>query len=137
MAELTALEQQALRDALDDEYKAWATYDQVIRDLGEDRRFVHIRDAESRHITALRALFERYGLAIPTNTWPGRAPQFQTLREACEGGVEAEIANAALYDRLMRSTHRSDILAVFEYLQRASQERHLQVFRRCAARFGP
>lgn len=134
MSALTATEKQALHDALDDEYKAWATYDQVIRDLGPERPFTNIRDAEARHIEALRALFERYGLEIPANTWAGRVPRFASTREACEAAVDAEIANAALYDRLMRSTNRTDIVFVFENLKAASQERHLQAFRRCASR---
>jgi hypothetical protein len=137
MSELKTTEQQALRDALEDEYKAWATYDQIIRDLGEERPFINIRDAEARHISALRALFERYALEIPANTWADRVPRYKSTHEACAAGVEAEIANAALYDRLMRSTNRSDILAVFSNLKRASQERHLQAFRRCATRRGP
>lgn len=130
---LNATEAQALRDALDDEYRAWATYDQVIRDLGPERPFINIRDAEARHIEALRALFVRYGLEAPENTWPGRVPRYASRREACEAGVAAEIANVDLYKRLQRSTDRADILQVFSNLQRASQERHLQAFQRCAA----
>lgn len=136
MSVLAEAERQALRDALDDEYRAWATYDQVIRDLGPVRPFVNIREAEARHIEALRALFRRYGLEIPENTWPGRVPRFASVREACEAAVDAEIENAALYDRLMRSTDRQDILTVFGNLQRASEEHHLRAFRRCATR-GP
>lgn len=136
MSELTDAEQQALRDALDDEYQAWARYDQVIRDFGPQRPFLNIRDAEARHIEALRALFDRYGLAVPANTWPGRVARYANPQEACEAAVDAEIANAALYDRLMRSTTRPDLLAVFGNLRRASQERHLQAFRRCASRGG-
>jgi hypothetical protein len=127
-------ERGALRDALDDEYRAWATYDQVTRDFGPERPFINIRDAEARHIDALCALFRRYGLEVPKNTWPGRVPRFASIREACEAGVEAEVANAELYDRLMRSTSRRDILAVFGNLRRASQDRHLPAFRRCASR---
>jgi rubrerythrin len=56
------------------------------------------------------------------------------MREACQAGVDAEIANVALYDRLMQNTSRQDILAVFENLRRASQERHLPALRRCAER---
>jgi hypothetical protein len=127
-------EQKALRDALDDEYRAWATYDRVIRDFGPERPFINIREAEARHIDALRALFERYGLAVPDNPWPGRVPRFASTREACRAGIEAEVDNAALFDRLMRSTSRPDILAVFGNLQRASHDRHLPAFRRCATR---
>jgi hypothetical protein len=41
---------------------------------------------------------------MPGNPWAGRAPRFASTREACQAGVEAEVENAALYERLMRST---------------------------------
>lgn len=134
MDTLTANERQALYDALDDEHRAWATYDQVIRDFGPERPFINIREAEMRHIQALQRLFQRYGVPIPENTWVGKAPRFASLKEACEAGVTAEVDNAALFERLLQSTNREDILAVFQNLQRASQQRHLPAFRRCAAR---
>jgi hypothetical protein len=133
MTILDDIEQQALHDALDDEYRAWATYDQVVRDFGPKRPFTNIREAEARHIAALRTLFQRYELEVPENTWPGRVPHYASAREACGAGIKAEIANAVLYERLMRCTSRQDILAVFGNLQRASQERHLPAFRRCVA----
>jgi rubrerythrin len=131
---LDEAEIRALREALDDEHKAWATYDQVIRDLGPERPFSNIIEAEARHIEALQSLFQRYGLEVPENPWPGRVQRFASLREACEAGIQAEIENSALYERLLRSTSRPDILAVLRNLQRASQERHLPAFRRCASR---
>jgi hypothetical protein len=131
---LDEAEIRVLHEALDDEHKAWATYDQVIHDFGPERPFINIRDAEARHIEALRSLFERYGLKVPENPWLGRVPRFASLREACEAGIQAEIANSTLYDRLLRSTSREDILAVLRNLQRASQERHLPAFRRGASR---
>jgi rubrerythrin len=131
---LDEAEIRALHEALDDEHKAWATYDQVIRDFGPERPFSNIIEAEARHIAALRSLFQRYGLEVPENPWPGRVPRFASLQEACEASIQAEIENSALYDRLLHSTTRPDILAVLRNLQRASQERHLPAFRRCATR---
>jgi hypothetical protein len=134
MLVLNDLERRALHEALDDEYRAWATYDQVVRDFGHERPFINIVEAEARHIAALRSLFERYGLEVPENPWLGRVPRFASTREACAAGIEAEVDNSALYERLLRSTQRNDILAVFRNLQRASQERHLPAFRRCMSR---
>lgn len=131
---LSDSEANALREALDDEYLARTTYDQVIEDFGPERPFTNIRAAEARHIEALRTLFVRYELEMPDNPWPGRVPRLASLREACEAGIEAEVANVALYERLMQSTERSDILAVFGNLFRASQENHLPAFKRCASR---
>lgn len=134
MNELTEPEVHALREALDDEHRAWATYDQVLRDFGEIPPFSNIRDAEARHIEALRNLFDRYGLPVPENPWPGKVERFASVREACEAGVTAEIANGALHERVLASTQRPDILTVFRNLQEASQQRHLQAFQRCTER---
>ena len=124
----------ALREALDDEYNAFSTYDQVIADFGEVRPFLNIRGAEARHIDALLGLFGRYNVRPPANQWPGKVDRYPSIRDACAAAVEAEIANAALYERLLASTGRSDILMVFRNLRDASQERHLAAFRRCVER---
>jgi rubrerythrin len=134
MSQLTENEIRALNEALDDEYRAWTTYRQVITDFGEVQPFSNIIDAEARHIRALSALFARYGLAILENRWPGDAARYAGLQVACEAGAAAEMENEALYRRLMGSTKRPDILAVFRDLQAASQERHLPAFQRCIER---
>jgi len=131
---LDASEQQALADALDDEYKSHETYAQVIRDFGEVRPFINIVEAEARHIAALLALFDRYGTVPPENRWAGKAPRFKSVHEACLAGVQGEIDNVALYDRVLASTRRVDILDVFHSLRAASQDRHLPAFQRCAQR---
>lgn len=136
MGSLSEAEVRLLHEALDDEYHAWAIYDQVVADFGAVAPFSRIREAEARHIAALLSLFDRYGLQAPGNPWPGRVKRFGSLQEACEAAVQAEIANAALYERLLAGTDRTDILAVLRKLQAASQERHLGAFQRCASRQG-
>lgn len=135
MSELTETEIQVLHEALDDEYHAWATYNQVIADFGEVPPFSNIREAEGRHIEALCALFAYYGLPIPENPWPGKVARYASLQAACEAGVTAEIVNSEMYDRLIGATQRPDILAVLRNLQAASQQRHLPAFQRCAKSF--
>ena len=134
MGLLSGAEIHALNEALDDEYHAWATYDQVIADFGEVPPFNNIREAEARHIEALCTLFARYGLPVPENPWPGKVARYASLQAACEAGVAAEIANGELYERLLGATERSDILTVLRNLQEASQQRHLSAFQRCAQR---
>lgn len=136
MDTLNQAEAHALHEALDDEYFAWATYDQVTRDFGEVRPFSNIREAEARHIEALLRLYVRYGLSVPENTWPDRVKRFASLHSACEAAVTVEIANAELYERLLVATERPDILSVLRNLQEASQQRHLPAFQRCAQRGG-
>jgi len=137
MTPLAPTELRALEEALDDEYRAWSTYGQVIADFGDIRPFSNIREAEGRHIQALLALFARYGVVVPPNPWAGKVTRYASVREACEAGVAAEIENGALYERLLAATQRPDVLAVFRNLQEASQQRHLPAFRRCAGRRRP
>lgn len=132
--QLNARELADLLAALDDEYKARATYVQVLADFGEVRPFANIVEAEQRHIGALLRIFERYGLDVPPDPWPGQVPRFVSLSEACRAGVAAEIENAALYNRVLDGTTRPDLLDTYRNLQRASQENHLPAFQRCAER---
>lgn len=131
MDKLTDAEFNALHEALDDEYQAWSIYDQVITDFGEVRPFINIRDAEARHIEALRTLYIRYGVPIPENNWPGKVERYTSVQAACEASVAAEVANGELYDQLFKTELRPDILKVLRNLQQASLERHLPAFQRC------
>jgi hypothetical protein len=130
--ELDESETEALLMALDDEYKAWSVYDQVIADLGTVRPFVSVQKAEENHIAALVTLFDRYGLEVPANDWPGNVPTFETAADACTAGVQAEIGNASLYDELLSMIDNPDIVRVFTALQQASQTMHLPAFEQCA-----
>lgn len=136
MNQLTEHEKGVLLEALDDEYHAWATYDQVIADFGDVAPFTNIRAAEARHIEALLSLFRRFDLKVPHNSWPGRVERYPSLLAAFEAGVAAEVANAGLYDRLLATTERPEIAVVLRRLQAASQQRHLPAFRRGVERQG-
>lgn len=131
---LTVQETNALLEALDDEHKAWATYDQVIRDFGLVRPFVNIRGSERRHIAALTRLFEKHGLVAPPNLWVGVTPRFADVRTACAAAVAGEIDNINLHTRLLALVKAADVRAVLERLRDASQFRHLPAFQRCLSR---
>lgn len=134
MNKLTDTEIRVLHETLDDEYRSWASYDQVIADFGEVRPFINIRQAEARHIEALLGLFERYALPVPSNPWLGKVERYASLQAVCEAGVVAEIANGEMDERLLGQTQRTDILTMLRHLQEASQQRHLAAFQRCAQR---
>lgn len=125
---------QALDWALDDEYKARATYDAVIKKFGDVRPFSNIREAEEKHINSLIGLYKKYNLDIPKSTWDGNMIAPESIVRACADGVQAEINNATLYrDKLLPVvTQYTDITKVFESLMRASQENHLPAFERCS-----
>lgn len=123
---------EALAEALDDEYKAIATYESVLAAFGPVRPFVHIVEAERRHADALLRLFAGRGLTPPADRWRGTVPAPASIEEACALGVSAEVENAALYQRLLAAVEGdAEVTQVFTALRDASQQRHLPAFRRC------
>ncbi|MDY0092371.1 MAG: DUF2202 domain-containing protein [Candidatus Vecturithrix sp.] len=132
--QLDAKTQQALLDALNDEYKALATYQQVIEQFGDIRPFTNIMKAEQTHVEELLPLFEKYGVAVPENEWIGKITAFASIEDALKAGVQAEIENAQMYDEFFTFVQEQDILQVFTQLRDASQEKHLPAFQRGAER---
>lgn len=126
-APLDASTQQALSDALNDEYHAHAFYQAVIDKFGQVAPFTNILRAESAHIASVQALMTRYGMTIPADAYIGKVPVPATLTEALKTAVDAEKANVALYDRL-GTMAQPDIQAVFAQLRTVSQTRHLPAF---------
>lgn len=124
-----------LGDALDDEYKAEATYAAVIARFGPVRPFINIVEAERRHANALLRQFDRLGFLPRENRWAGNVPAPATLRDACAGAIAAEEDNIALYDRILPDVRDPEVRMVLERLQEASRDRHLPAFRRCLARY--
>ncbi len=133
VGELPQSVKDALDEAINDEYKALSTYEAVISKLGNVRPFSMIKGAEEQHITSLKAIYDKYALVAPKNTLSGKVTSPATLKEACQTGVEAEIANASLYrDKLLPAVKDyEDINSVFIKLMNASQDKHLTAFERC------
>jgi len=128
----------ALGVAIDDEYKARATYREVLAVHGNVRPFSNVVEAEERHIDILEAVFAQRGLPVPPDPWPARVQAPSTVVEACEAAVVAERENVRLYDRLLSAVRgENDVETVFRRLQSASRDRHLPAFERCAGRARP
>jgi len=125
-----------LTEALEDEYKARATYRKVIEKFGSVRPFVNIVEAEERHVAALLSLFGHYGIPAPEDHWPERVSVPDTVEQACCHAIEAEKENMAMYDRLLAATVEPGVRRVLENLQAASRDRHLPAFERCLQRRG-
>lgn len=127
---------QVLLSALDDEYRAEATYQAVIDKHGEVRPFINIIQAEQRHSDMVAAELVRNGWEVPANPHLGKLEAPATVLEACQLGEQAEVENIALYDRLLPQVDDPQSKAVLERLQWASRENHLPAFQRCVARGG-
>lgn len=133
---------EAIKIALDDEYRAAAFYEGVIAKFGDVRPFINIVEAERRHARRLEQLLTAAGAEVPANPYSSgeKAPPAvpASLREACQIGVDAEIENAALYDaRLLPLVEGyADVTAAMLDLRAASQDKHLPAFLRCVERGG-
>ena len=125
----------ALGAALDDEYHARAVYRAVLDAYGDVRPFVNIVESEERHIQALRRLCERYGVAVPVDSWPARVSAPSSLEAACQTALEAERENGILYERLIEAAgDRADVVETFQRLAEASQQNHIPAFERALQR---
>jgi len=103
----------------------------VINQFGSVYPFSTIVTAEQQHVNALVRQAEKYGVAVPANPGIDENISFASISDACAAGVEAEIADAALYDDLKLVTTHSDLVRVYDALQNASLNSHLPAFEAC------
>lgn len=124
---------QMLTYALQDEYLAQARYNNIISTFGNIPTFVQIREAEMRHITALLPLFERYQVPLPIDISESFVTTPDNLKAAFAAGVQGEIENIYMYERLLLQNIPNDVRIVFNQLRNASLN-HLAAFERGVAR---
>jgi len=128
---LDAEEQSILTEFLIDEHKALATYESIMSDFGAIQPFASIARAEEQHIAALERVFSRYDVTLPQiPTFD--IPSFGSPEEAAAAAVQAEIDNAALYDRLLGGIDNPDVVQVAGNLRDASLNNHLPAFEAAA-----
>jgi len=125
----------ALVAAINDEYKARATYQAVLDKFGSVPPFANTVRSEGTHIAALERLFAAYGLPVPPDAYAGTVEVPATLKEAAQIGVDAEIGNVAMYDGFLTFVQESNVVTVFTQLRDASQDKHLPAFQRALSRF--
>jgi len=125
---------EVLREVLDDTYRARATCRKVIEGFGSIRPFVTILHAEERHARALRALFKRFGVEAPRDTWPTRLSAPDTLVEACAAASRSELDREAMYQRVIPLVQDPAVRRILRRIQESSYMHHLPAYRRCFAR---
>ena len=135
--------QAALLEALtgpDGEYAAYAMYTAVIDTYGQVEPYVTIREAEGRHIEALKRQLDRYGIDYPTeNPYIGQVTAPESLAAAAQAWADGEIANVELYDKLISQVPADEypnVVRVLENLRSASLEAHLPAFQAAAENGG-
>jgi len=130
--------EETLLRSLDDTYTAIALYTGALDRLGAVVPFINIVRTEQHYLAALKALFDKYGVAIPENDKFSRAlpPEGISLTDACATLLEFERRSVAQYENtlLPRAAQHPDIMKVFTALARASRELHVPALARCAER---
>lgn len=120
--------EEMLHYALQDEWLAEGEYAALMESFNVSRPFSNIRQAELSHISMLMPLFEKYEIDLPER--PEEAVIPDTLEETYQIGVDAEIANIAMYEKFLEDeTLPEDVAAVFTRLMVGS-ESHLAAFQR-------
>jgi hypothetical protein len=113
--------------ALEDEYHAKATYEVIIEQYGEITPFTNIVQAEETHIQLLLPLFESYDITLPEAFDKDTLDVPSSIDALLQIGIDAEIANIALYEAFLETDLPNDVQIVFQKLMAAS-ENHLNAF---------
>ncbi|MFA9424526.1 MAG: hypothetical protein ACERLG_13180 [Sedimentibacter sp.] len=125
--------EEMLTYAIQDEYLAQAEYNAIMNEYGVQRPFSNIVKAEATHIQLLLPLFETYNINVPQDDAASIVKLPVSLLETYEAGVNAEIANIAMYESFQLEDLPMDVKLVFEKLKAAS-ESHLTAFERSLSR---
>ncbi|MBN2795229.1 MAG: DUF2202 domain-containing protein [Clostridia bacterium] len=119
--------EEMLQYAYEDEIMAEYEYQSLIDELGVSRPFTNIIKAEQRHIELVLDLYEAYDLDVPEFDPSTHVVLPESFTEAMAIGVEAEIANIAMYEAFLSQELPEDVKATFIALQSGS-ESHLKAF---------
>ncbi|QDF28277.1 ferritin-like domain-containing protein [Halarcobacter anaerophilus] len=121
---------QVLRIAIYDEYHAYETYRKILEKFGNVSPFSNILEAEIRHYQELALILEKHQVPMPVNDWEGKIEAPNSLLEASEIAVAAEIDNIKMYDNLISyAKDYPDVLDTLYRMQAASYNNHLPSFR--------
>lgn len=131
---MTDTRRAALEEALDQAYRAEATFESAIAAFGPVPPFVGLVEEERRHADTLLQIFERHGLEARPNRWRGRISKPGSVREACSAAAAVEEARLAMYDRLISAVDDPEVAATFRALRDTARTGHLPELERCTDR---
>lgn len=126
--------EEMLQYALEDERLALAEYKLILEEFEVNRPFTNIVKAEKSHERAILRLYHSYGFEIKDFDTKDHIVIPNTLEEIYDIGVEAEIANIAMYDNFLAYDLPRNVRIVFESLKKGSIS-HLKAFQRQASKY--
>jgi cytochrome c556 len=120
---------QGIVDAMTAEYKAMALYKAVAARHKDSRPFTNWAQADRGD--DLRALFARYGVTLPADTFAGKTQAPASVAAACKSANQTETGLVALYERLLKTVKEADVGSVFTSLRDGSKRRLGALERQC------
>ncbi len=128
--------EEALERSLQDTYQSIAFNSLVLTELGEGSPFLNIIRTDQHYLAAQLALFDKYNVTIPQNTWFDRidTPESDLDRQlACARGFELKKETVRLYttDLLPVVQDRPDLLKVFTAIANAADELQMPALDAC------
>lgn len=141
MGTLTDAQKVELAGMAEEEKVAHDLYVALAAEYPELRQFANIANAELQHLTAVRTLMDRYGIADPTAGYADgkfKTAAFQTMYDdllagattsakALAAGITVESADIADLKAAISGLTAPDVIQVYGHLLRGS-ERHLVAF---------
>lgn len=115
--------------AVQDEYLAHGEYAAIVEKFGDVNPYNNIMSAEETHLAFLQEVYSTYDLEFPEDTSADHIVVPDTLLEAAETGVQAEIDNIAMYELFLSYDLPDNVIEVFTALRDGS-ESHLLAFQK-------
>ncbi|WP_335871647.1 DUF2202 domain-containing protein [Bacillus sp. 2205SS5-2] len=135
LSDSSTLLEKTLTASLQNEYKAQARYNAIIQEFDQFIPFVQIKEAEQRHIDAIQRLFEDYNLPIPENKAQLTINTPNSLKDAFNQSVRAEINNIEMYEEFIHLDNLpSDVERIMNNNAKASRM-NLSALERGAGRY--
>ena len=131
--------QSMLTYAIQDEYSARAEYEAIMAKFGSMKPFSNIIQSEQSHIAWLKDAYAARKLFVPSDEASKHTVIPVTLKSAFEIGVQAEIANIAMYDQFLatevvKKPENATLKTLFTHLRDASKN-HLRAFQRGLSKY--
>lgn len=115
--------------AVQDEYLAHGEYLAIIDKFGSQKPYSNIVSAEETHLSLLKELYVSYSLDFPVDHSADHIIIPNTLLNAAEAGVQAEIDNIAMYELFLTYDLPTNVYKVFTELKNGSDS-HLLAFQK-------
>lgn len=115
--------------AVQDEYLAHGEYEAIMGKFGTQKPYSNIVLSEETHLSYLKEVYASYDLEFPDDESNGHIVVPNTLLEAAQTGVKAEVDNIAMYELFLSYDLPDNVKNVFTILRDGS-ENHLSAFQK-------